>query len=61
MVLGKFGMVNYQTLTYAAGVLPGLLLGYFVGVRLKDHVDSGHFRTVTLFMVSFAGIAAIIS
>ena len=61
LVLGRFGMVNSQTLTYAAGVLPGLLLGYCVGVRLKDHIDSGHFRTITLCMVSLAGIAAILS
>ncbi len=60
LVLGRFGMVNSQTLTYAAAVLPGLLLGYFVGVRIKDDIDRSHFRTITLCMVSLAGIAAII-
>ena len=60
VVLGNFGMVNDQTLIFSAAVLPGLLIGYMVGVRLKDRIDSSHFRTITLCMVSIAGIAAII-
>lgn len=59
LVLGSFGMVNYQTLEMAAGVMPGLFVGYLLGVRFKERIDGKHFRVLTLVLVSLAGIAAI--
>lgn len=59
-VLSNFGMINGQTLSLAAGVLPGMFIGYLLGIRLKERIDSAHFRTLALCMISLAGIAAII-
>ena len=58
-VLGNFGMINGQTLSLAAGILPGVFIGYLLGTRLKERVDNVHFRMLTLCMVGLAGIAAI--
>lgn len=60
VVLGNFGMVNEKTMSFAIAVLPGLLIGYLLGIRLKERIDSSHFRTLTLGLVSLAGIAAIL-
>ena len=58
-VLGNFGMVNGVTLGLSVGVVPGVLIGYLVGIRLKKRIGSQHFRTLTLIVVSLAGLAAI--
>ena len=59
-VLGNFGMVNGLTLGMAVGVLPGMFIGYLIGIRLKERIDGEHLRTLTLVVVSLAGLAAII-
>ena len=60
VVLGNFGMVNNQTSLFTLAVMPGLFLGYCIGVRLKDRIDSKHFRIMTLCIVSIVGIVAIL-
>ena len=59
-VLGNFGVVNGLTLAMAVGVLPGMFIGYLIGIRLKEWIYSKHLRTLTLIVVSLAGLAAMI-
>ena len=59
-VMGNYGMINSQTLGLAAWVLPGMVVGYLLGNRLRDRINSTLFRNLTLGLVSLAGLLSIL-
>ena len=60
VVMGNFGMINSQTLGLAVWVLPGLAMGYLLGFRLRDRINSTFFRNLTLCLVGLAGFLSIL-
>jgi len=60
VVMGNFGMINSQTLGLAVWVLPGLIVGYLLGIRLRDRINSTLFRNLTLCLVGLAGLLSIL-
>ena len=59
-VMGNFGMINSQTLGLTVWVLPGLAMGYLLGIRLRDRINSTLFRNLTLCLVGLAGLLSIL-
>jgi uncharacterized membrane protein YfcA len=55
------GLLTIQVVRYAALLLPSLLLGAAVGVRLANRIDPRTFRTATLVIVILAGALSIAS
>jgi uncharacterized protein len=58
--LTEFGILNRQTLSLGVAALPGMLLGYVVGIHLKERVSQRSFRALALTLVCSGGVAALI-
>ena len=56
----KAGILSSETLTLGGWVLPGLLIGYGVGLRIKPRVSQAHFRILTFALVSVGGVLALV-
>jgi uncharacterized membrane protein YfcA len=54
------GILNGETLALGGWALPGLAIGYGVGIRIKPQVSQGHFRILTFALVSLGGVLAIV-
>ncbi len=49
------GMVNYETMMYAAAGIPGLLIGLYLGTRVFFRIDEAVFsKTVGVALIAFA-------
>ncbi len=55
------GLITSEVISYSAYVLPGLVLGAFVGVKLGNKFDEELFRRLTLGLIIVTGILSIIT
>ncbi len=53
------GKLTSTGVTYAAMAIPAMLVGMYVGGRVRGHVDEVRFRRLVLILLTGAGIAAI--
>ncbi|NKB72246.1 MAG: TSUP family transporter [Candidatus Latescibacteria bacterium] len=60
LVLGRANVVDGQVLETGLWILPGMLLGYWGGVRLKDRVSQEQFRRLVLVMVIAGGVMVVV-
>ena len=58
--LQGFGILNQETLLLGVAALPGMLLGYIGGIRLKERVSQRHFRVLAFSLVCLGGMLALI-
>jgi uncharacterized membrane protein YfcA len=52
----KSGILNVQTAQFSTLLLPGALLGLWIGFKLQDKLDAERFRRVTLILLVVAGL-----
>ena len=50
------GLMTKDVLTLGAELLPGMLLGLFVGIKLIRKLDESLFRKIALGLISISGI-----
>jgi uncharacterized membrane protein YfcA len=55
------GLVSETVVLYTLLLLPGLVLGTVAGIRLAGRVDEKRFRTVSLLVVTAAGLVSLAS
>ena len=55
------GLITNEVMQYTIYVLPGLIIGAFVGVKLGNKVDETIFRKLTLGLIIGTGILSIIT
>lgn len=55
------GLIDKDVMTYTMYLLPGLVIGVLVGVKLGNKVDEAFFKKITLGLILFMGILSIIS
>jgi uncharacterized membrane protein YfcA len=52
----RSGILNAETAVFSAGLLPAVLAGMWLGFRLQDRLDAARFKTVTLVVLTVAGL-----
>lgn len=60
-VLGGFGLAGEEVLVRGVAVLPGVLLGFGVGMRWRSRVDQTLFRAIALGLLCAMGGLALIA
>lgn len=60
VLLREFGILDRHALLLGAASLPGMVLGYAAGMRLKDHVSQRHFRILAFVLVLAGGLLALL-
>lgn len=55
------GLIDKNVMTYTVYLLPGLVIGVLVGIKLGDRVDEEFFKKLTLGLILFMGVLSIIS
>ena len=56
----NFGILDTATWVLGMCALPGLLVGYVGGMRLKDRLVQEHFRKLAFALVMLGGVLALI-
>ena len=59
--LGHMGLLSGGTLQLSLAVLPGVLLGYAVGTKLRGRIDAPMYRRLAVSIVVVGGIWALLS
>ncbi len=59
LVLQKYGMVDVSTFELGARLLPGVFLGYILGMRWRERVDQRLFRYIVLGLLCAMGITVL--
>lgn len=60
ILFGNVGILSSETLILGVSALPGLSLGYLLGLVLKPRVSQVHFRILTIALVCFGGVLALL-
>ncbi len=58
---GRFNLLTGFTIKFSASVLPALLLGFIVGIKLKEKVSQQFFQRLALVIVFVGAILALMS
>tara|TARA_A100001037_G_scaffold292527_1_gene307973 strand:+ start:2167 stop:2898 length:732 start_codon:yes stop_codon:yes gene_type:complete len=56
----QFGLVTVETAVWAAGGLPGIVVGFVVANLMRDKVSDGHFRVLGVALVFGSGVMALL-
>jgi uncharacterized membrane protein YfcA len=59
-VLQGYGMVDRQTLMLGGAILPGLIVGFALGMKWRNYVDQKVFRYIALGLLCTTGILALL-
>ncbi|MEE3234741.1 MAG: sulfite exporter TauE/SafE family protein [Candidatus Latescibacterota bacterium] len=59
LVLGELGVTGFGHVLQGLWMLPGLLLGFFVGMRFRERIDNQFFRKIALVLLCVTGILAL--
>jgi len=59
-VLQGYGMVDKQTMALGGAVLPGLFLGFVLGMKGRNHIDQKLFRYIALALLCAMGTLALL-
>ena len=59
LLFRNFGILDGETLALGGWALPGLLVGYAIGIRLKPRVSQAHFRALAFGLVGLGGVLAL--
>ena len=60
LLLGRADVVDAQVLMSGVWALPGMVLGYWGGLRLKDRVSQEQFRRLVLGLVIAGGLMVVV-
>ena len=59
VLLREFDILEKETAFLGVTALPGIIVGYLVGIRLKDRVSQKHFRILAFALVCLGGVLAL--
>ena len=59
LILGKLGVTGVEHISQGGLMLPGLLFGFFIGIKYRERVDSHFFRRIALALLCLTGSLAL--
>jgi len=59
--LAVHGLITTSVINYSLYLLPAMTIGAFIGIRFSRKVREDNFRKIVLLLVTFAGIASVLS
>lgn len=60
VLLREFDVLGKETAFMGVTALPGIFVGYLLGIRLKDRVSQNHFRILAFALVCLGGLLVLI-
>ena len=59
LVLGKLGVTDVHHIVQGLWMLPGLVIGFFIGMKFRKRIDNQLFRSIALVLLCLTGCLAL--